>query len=98
MDEEELAVFITRNPLAWRIWINGYETGLAAGHHDERTGMEALADLIARRKIILEQCQEHIVAVRANTMTMDEVRRARDNTRIGNYTGGRVLWEVKDHE
>lgn len=98
MDEEELAVFITRDPVAWRIWMTGYAAGLAHGHQDERAGMEQLADLIARRKIILEQCQEHIVAERANTMTMAEVRKARNNTSIGSYTGGPVPWEKKSHE
>lgn len=95
MDEEEQAAFITRDPMAWRIWMTGYEAGLAHGHQDERAGMEQLADLMARRKIILEQCQDHIVAQRANTMTMDEVRRARNRTRIGNYTGGPIPWEEK---
>lgn len=98
MDEEELVEFIIRDRLAWRIWMNGYELGLGHGHQDERDGMEAMADLIARRKIILERCQEHILAERANTMTMAEVHRARNNTRIGSYKGGPVLWETKDHE
>lgn len=98
MDEEELAVFITRDPVAWGIWMTGSAAGLADGHQDERAGMEQLAALIARRKIILEQCQEHIVSERANTMTRAEVRRVRNNTSVGNYTGGPVPWDEKDHE
>ena len=98
MDEEELVEFIIRDRLAWRIWMNGYETGLAHGHQDERDGMEAMADIIARRKIILERCQEHIVAERDNTMTMAEVHRARNHISVGSYTGGPVPWEAKDHE
>ncbi|MEO8220512.1 MAG: hypothetical protein ABI563_06975 [Specibacter sp.] len=98
MDEEELAVFITRDPVAWRIWMSGYAAGLAHGHQDERAGMEQLADLIARRKIILEHCGELIVAERANTMTMAQVRQARNHTSVGSYTGGPVPWDEDGHE
>ena len=98
MDEEELAAFITRDRLAWRIWMNGYEYGLAHGHQDERAGMEDLADLVARRQLVLEQCREHVVAERANTLSMAEVRQSRDRTRIGSYLGGPVPWEKESHE
>lgn len=95
MDEEELAAFITRDRLAWRIWMSGYELGLAHGHHDERAGMEQLADLTARRQLVLEQCRDHVVAERANTMTRAEVRQARGRTRVGTYLGGPVPWEAE---
>ncbi|ALE93778.1 hypothetical protein AOC05_17985 [Arthrobacter alpinus] len=98
MDEEELAAFITRDALAWRIWMNGYEHGLAHGHQDERAGMEDLADLVARRQLVLEQCRDHVVAERANTLTMAEVRQSRDRTSIGNYLGGEVPWDKESHE
>ncbi len=93
MEKEELAVFITGDPLAWRIWLAGYETGLAQGHDDERHGMENLADLTARRQFTLQECGEHIKAELANTLTMAEVRRARASTRPGNYRGGPVAWD-----
>lgn len=98
MDEEELAEFITHDALAWRIWMNGYEIGLAQGHQDGRAGMEDLADLVARRQLILEQCRDHVVAERATTMTVAGVRQARERTRIGNYTGGPVPWDKESHE
>ncbi|MBG0741070.1 hypothetical protein IV500_16985 [Paeniglutamicibacter antarcticus] len=93
MDEEELAVFITADPLAWRIWLVGYESGLRQGHDDERNGMDDLADLIARRQLTLQECGEHIRAELANTLTMAEVRAARASTRIGGYRGGPVTWD-----
>ncbi|GAA1078608.1 MULTISPECIES: hypothetical protein [Mycobacteriales] len=98
MDEEELAEFITHDTLSWRIWMNGYEIGLFQGHQDERAGMEDLADLVARRQLVLEHCQEQIRAERANTLTMAEVRQAMDRTRIGKYTGGPVPWDKDGHE
>lgn len=98
MDEEELAGFITRDPLAWRVWMSGYETGLAQGHQDERAGMEDLADLVARRQLVLEHCRKQIRAERANTMTMAQVREARERTRVGNYAGGVVSWDKDGHE
>ncbi|MCY0905798.1 hypothetical protein [Arthrobacter sp. H14-L1] len=93
MDEEDLAVFITADPLAWRIWLKGYETGLAQGHDDERDGMDNLADLTARRQLTLQDCERHIRAELANTLTMAEVRRARASTRPGSYRGGPVAWD-----
>jgi hypothetical protein len=93
MNEEELATFIIRDPVAWRIWMNGYEAGLHQGHEDERHGMENLADLIARRQLTLQHCADHIKEEMANTRTMEEVARARASTRIGSYTGGPVPWE-----
>ena len=93
MDEEELAVFITSDPLAWRVWMSGYDIGLAHGHRDERAGMESLADLIARRQLTLQDCEQHIKKELANTLTMEEVRRAREATRPGSYRGGPVAWE-----
>ena len=98
MDEEELAAFIARDPLAWRIWMDGYEYGLGHGHQDERAGMEDLADLVARRQLVLEQCREHVVAERANTLSMAEVRQSRNSTRIGDFRGGPVPWEKESHE
>lgn len=98
MDGEELAEFITRNPLAWRIWMSGYETGLAQGHQDERAGTEDLADLVARRQLVLEHCQKEIRAERSNTVTMTQVRQARNRTQIGNYAGGPVPWDKESHE
>ncbi|MCY0903634.1 hypothetical protein [Arthrobacter sp. H14-L1] len=95
MGEEELAAFITADPLAWRIWMSGYETGLAQGHHDEKTGMDSLADLTARRQLILQDCERHIRAELANTFTMAEVRRARASTVSGSYRGGPVPWDSK---
>lgn len=53
MDAEDLAGFIVHNRLAWRIWMKGYESGLAQGHQDERTGMDNLADLIARLSAVV---------------------------------------------
>ncbi|MBG0741716.1 hypothetical protein IV500_20375 [Paeniglutamicibacter antarcticus] len=93
MDEEELVAFITADPLAWRIWLAGYESGLARGHDDERNGMENLADLIARRQLTLQACEQHIKAELANTLTMAEVRAARASTRPGSYRGGPVAWD-----
>lgn len=93
MDEEELAELIIRNPLAWRIWIKGYEDGLAQGHQDERAGMEDLVERIARRQRALQYCEGHIKKEQANTLTMEDVRRARAATRPGNYLGGPVAWE-----
>lgn len=78
--------------------MNGYEIGLAQGHQDERAGMEKLADLVARRQLVLEQCREHVVAERANTLTMAEVRQSRNRTRVGSYTGGPVPWDEDNHE
>jgi hypothetical protein len=108
MDEEELAEFITHDELArriWmsdelarRIWMSDYENGLFQGHQDQRVGMDDLADLVARRQLVLEHCQEHIRAERANTLSMAEVRQARDRTRIGSYTGGPVPWDKVGHE
>jgi len=98
MDAEELAGFIVHNRLAWRIWMKGYESGLVQGHQDERTGMENLADLVARRQLVLAQCRDHVVAERVNTFTMAEVRQARNHTRVGGYTGGAVPWEQDGHE
>ena len=93
MDEEELAGFITRNSLAWRIWMKGYESGLAQGHDDERVGMDKLADLVARRQRALQDCEHHIKKELANTLSMEEVRRARATTSPGHYRGGPVAWE-----
>lgn len=93
-----MAEFITRDPMAWRIWMKGYEAGLSHGHQDERAGMEDLADLIARRKIVLEHCQDQIKENRVRTLTIAEVAQARSRTRIGDYTGGPVLWEEDAHE
>lgn len=93
VDGEELAGFIVRNPLAWRIWMMGYESGLAQGHQDERVGMEDLADLIARRKLTLQYCEDRIKKELVNTLTMEEVRRARAATSSGSYRGGPVAWE-----
>lgn len=93
MEEEELAGFIVRNPLAWRIWMMGYETGLAQGHQDERAGMEDLADLIARRQLTLQYCEDQIKKELVNTLTMEEVRRARAATCPGSYRGGPVAWD-----
>lgn len=99
MGEEELAVFITTDPLAWQIWMAGYETGLRQGHDDERAGMEDLAELIARRQLTLQDCEQHIKKELANTHTMAEVRLARSSARTGSYRGGPVAWEVGgDHE
>ncbi len=93
MEGEELAAFITADPLAWRIWMSGYEAGLRQGHDDERAGMENLADLVARRQLILQACEQHSRAELVNTLTMEEVHRARASTRIGSYRGGPVAWE-----
>ena len=93
MEGEEQAVFITGDPLAWRIWMAGYESGLRQGHDDERDGMENLADLTARRQLTLQDCGQHIRAELANTFTMAEVRRARASTRPGSYRGGPVVWD-----
>lgn len=60
MDEQELAGFIIHDELAWRIWMNGCDIGLAHGHQDERAGMEELAELVARRQLVLEYCQDQI--------------------------------------
>lgn len=98
MDEQELAGFIIHDELAWRIWMNGCDIGLAHGHQDERAGMEELAELVARRQLVLEYCQDQIRAQRANTLSMTEVRKARNRTRIGNYTSGPVPWEKDGHE
>lgn len=98
MNGEELAELIIRDSLAWRIWMSGYEAGLAQGHEDERAGMEAFADVVARRQFVLERCREHVVAERVNTLSMAEVRRARSCTRIGGYTGGPVSWDRDGHE
>ena len=93
MVKEEFADFITKDPLAWRIWMSGYEAGLRQGHDDERAGMENLADLVARRRLTLQACEQHSRAELVNTLTMEEVRRARAGTRIGSYRGGPVTWE-----
>ena len=74
----------------------GYEAGLAQGHEDERAGMGNLADLVARRLLTLQACEQHSRAELVNTLTMEEVRRARAGTRIGDYRGGPVAWEEED--
>ena len=96
MGGEELAAFITADPLAWRIWMSGCEAGLRQGHEDERAGMGNLADLVARRLLTLQACEQHSRAELVNTLTMEEVRRARAGTRIGDYRGGPVAWEEED--
>ncbi len=93
MGEEELAVFITRDPLAWRVWMSGYEAGLRQGHVDERAGMEDLADLIARRQLTLQDCAAHIKKELVTILSMEEVRHARADTCPGPYQGGPVAWE-----
>ena len=93
MEGEELAAFITRDSLAWRIWMAGYETGLRHGHDDERAGMESLVELVARRQLALQDCERHIKKERINTVSMEAVRQARAATRPGNYRGGPVAWE-----
>ena len=93
MDQEQLAAFITRDPLAWRIWMAGYETGLRHGHDDERAGMESLVELVARRQLALQDCERHIKKERINPVSMEEVSQARAATRPGNYRGGPVAWE-----
>lgn len=98
MNEEEMAEFITREPVVWHIWMKGYEAGLSRGHQDERAGMDDLADLIARRKIVLEHCQDQIKENRVRTPMTAEVAQARSRTRIGANTGGPVLWDEDAHE
>ena len=93
MDQEQLAAFITADPLAWRIWMAGYETGLRHGHDDERAGTENIVELMARRQLALQDCEQHIKKDRINTVSMEEVRQARASTRPGNYRGGPVAWE-----
>lgn len=91
--EEEIAEFITKNPLAWRIWMTGYEAGLAQGHLDERVSTDELADLTARRILTLRDCEDHIRKTNRNTLTMGEVAKARANTTVGTYQGGPIPWE-----
>lgn len=91
--DEELAEFITKNPLAWRIWMTGYASGLAQGHQDERATTDQLADLTARRIMTLQDCEEHTRKTTRNTITMGEVAKARANTTIGTYQGGPIPWD-----
>ena len=90
---EEIAEFITKNPLAWRIWMTGYEAGLAQGRIDERISTDDLADLTARRIMTLRDCEDHTRKTTKNTLTMGEVIKARANTTVGTYKGGTVSWE-----
>lgn len=91
--EEDIAEFITKNPLAWRIWMTGYEAGLAQGHLDERISTDDLADLIARRIMTLRDCEEQNRKTIKNTLTMGEVAKARANTTVGTYQGGPIEWD-----
>ncbi|SEF11876.1 hypothetical protein SAMN04489740_4154 [Arthrobacter alpinus] len=91
--EEEIAEFITKNPLAWRIWMTGYEAGLAQGRIDERVSTDDLADLTARRIMTLQDCEEHIRKTTKNTIAMGQAIEARANTTVGTYRGGPIAWE-----
>lgn len=92
-NDEEIAEFITQNPLAWRIWMTGYEAGLAQGHLDERVSTDALADLTARRIMTLRDCEDQNRKTIKNTLTMGEVAKARANTTVGTYQGGPIAWD-----
>ncbi len=85
MGGEELAAFITADPLARRIWMSGCEAGLRQGHDDERAGMENLADLVARRQLILQACEQHS---RAELVAPASATTA----------GGPVTWEEEEEE
>lgn len=91
--EEELAEFIVADPLAWSVWIRGYEAGLLQGHLDERASTDRLADLTARRIMVLQDCGEHIRKTTKMTISMDQALKARQQTTIGNYQGGPVEWD-----
>ncbi|POH72186.1 hypothetical protein [Arthrobacter glacialis] len=91
--DEELAEFITKNPLAWRIWMTGYASGLAQGHLDERATTDQLADLTARRIMTLQDGEEHIRKTTRNTIAMGEAIKARTNTTVGTYQGGPIPWD-----
>ena len=93
MSEDELSEFITKNPLAWRIWMTGYEAGLKQGHQDERAATDTLVDLTARRILTLQYCEGEIRKNTQNTLSMEQVMKARALTTVGTYTGGAVPWE-----
>ena len=91
--DEELAEFITQNPLAWRIWMTGYEAGLAQGHQDERATTDQLADMTARRILTLQDLEVQVRTNIKNTLSMERVFNAREQTTVGTYRGGPVEWD-----
>lgn len=91
--DEEIAAFITQNPLAWRIWMKGYEAGLAQGHQDERATTDQLADLTARRILTLQDLEVQVRTISKNTVSMERALEAREKTAVGTYQGGPVEWD-----